>query len=162
MDFSLFNSWAHCGCLELHSNRNCLTSHLYLPSIYSSKGSWLLQSLFIKARIFTGRTDAEAPILWPPDVKSWFIGKDPDARKDWGQEEKGTTEDKMIGWHYQLNGLDFEQILGDSEGQGSLSYCNPCESQIVGHNWVTELNWMKRVESSYLINTRYIVYYFKN
>ena len=88
MDFSLFNSWVYCGCLELHSNRNCLTSHLYLPSIYSSKGSWLLQVFFIKARIFTGRTDAEAPILWPPDVKSWLIGKDPDDGKD-GRRRRG-------------------------------------------------------------------------
>ena len=68
------------------------------------------------------RTDAEAeaPILWPPDVKSRLTGKDPDAGKDWGREEKGTTEDKMVGWHYWLNGHDFEQAPGDREGQGSL------------------------------------------
>ena len=73
--------------------------------------------------IFTGRTDAEteAPILWPPDVKSWLIGKDPDAGKDWGQEEKGMTEEEMVGWHHQLNGHEFEQASGDSEGQGSLA-----------------------------------------
>ena len=64
--------------------------------------------------IFTGRTDAEAPILWPPDVKSQLTGKDPDAGKDWGQEEKGTTEDEMVGWHHQLNGHEFEQSPGDS------------------------------------------------
>ena len=60
--------------------------------------------------IFTGRTDAEAetPILWPPDVKNWLIWKDPDAGKDWGQEEKGTTEDEMVGWHHWLNGHEFE------------------------------------------------------
>jgi len=60
--------------------------------------------------IFIGRTDAEAetPILWPPDVKSWLTGKDPDAGKDWGQEEKGTTEDEMVGWHHRLDGHDFE------------------------------------------------------
>ena len=64
--------------------------------------------------IFIGRTDpeAETPILWPPDVKNWFIGKDPDARKDWRQEEKGTTEDEMVRWHLQLNGHDFEKALG--------------------------------------------------
>ena len=66
--------------------------------------------------IFTGRTDAEAPILWPPDVKSWPIGKDRDAGKDWRQEEKGTTEDEMVGWHHRLNGPEFEQALGNSEG----------------------------------------------
>ena len=72
--------------------------------------------------IFVGRTDAEtdAPIVWPPDVKSWFIGKDPDVGKDWGQEEKGMTEDEMVGWHHWLNGHEFEQPLGDSEGQGGL------------------------------------------
>ena len=55
-------------------------------------------------------------ILWPPDVKSWLIGKDPDAGEDWRQEEKGATEDEMVGWHHQLNGHEFEQTLGDSEG----------------------------------------------
>ena len=69
-----------------------------------------------------GRADAEveAPILWSPDVKSWLTGKDPDAGRDWGQEEKGTTEDEMVGWHHQLNGHESEQTLGDGEGQGSL------------------------------------------
>ena len=73
--------------------------------------------------IFIGRTDAEteAPILWPPDAKSWLAGKDPDAGKDWGQEEKGVTEVEMVGWHHWLNGHEFEQTLGDSEGQGSLA-----------------------------------------
>ena len=76
--------------------------------------------------IFTGRTDAkaEAPTLWPPDVKNWLLGKDPDAGKDWRQE-KGITEDKMIGWHHQLDGHEFEQTLGDSERQGSLMCCSP-------------------------------------
>ena len=60
--------------------------------------------------VFIGRTDAEAetPVLWPPDVKSWLIGKDPDAGRDWGQEEKGTTEDEMVGWHHRLDGHEFE------------------------------------------------------
>ena len=77
--------------------------------------------------IFIGRTDAEAevPILQPPDVKSWLIEKDPDAGKDWRQEEKGTTEDEMVGWHHQLYGQEFDQALGDGEGQGSLVCCSP-------------------------------------
>ena len=77
--------------------------------------------------IFIGRTDgeAEAPILWPPDAKSQLIRKDPDAGKDWRQEEKGMTEDEMVGWHHQLNGHKFEQALGDGEGQGSLACCSP-------------------------------------
>ena len=69
--------------------------------------------------------EAEAPIPWPPDVKSRLIQKDPDAGKDWRQEEKGTTEDEMVGWHHWFNGHEFEQTLGDSEGQGSLACCSP-------------------------------------
>ena len=65
--------------------------------------------------------EAEAPILWPPDVKSWFIGKDPDAGEDWRQEEIGKTEDGMVGWHHWLNGHEYEQSQGDSERQGSLA-----------------------------------------
>ena len=60
---------------------------------------------------------AEVPVFWPPDAKSWLIGKDPDAGKDWGQEEKGMTKDVMVGWHNWLNGHEFLQTLGDSEGQ---------------------------------------------
>ena len=77
--------------------------------------------------IFIGRTDAEAPasIFCPPDVKGWLIGKDHDAGKDWRQEEKGVTEDEMVGWQHQLNEHEFEQILGDSEGQGKLVCCGP-------------------------------------
>ena len=77
--------------------------------------------------IFIGRTDAEAEALihWPPDVKNWLIWKDPDAGKDWRQEEKAATEDEMVGWHQWLNGHEFEQTLGDSEGQGSLMCYSP-------------------------------------
>ena len=77
--------------------------------------------------VFTGRTDAEAetPILWPPDVKSWLIWKDPDAGKDWGQEEKGMTEDEMVGWHYWLNGHGFGWTLGVGDGQESLACYSP-------------------------------------
>ena len=73
--------------------------------------------------IFIGRTDAEAesPILWPNNVKNWLNGKDPDAGKDWRQEEKGTTEDEMAGWHHRLNGREFEWTLGVGDGQGSLA-----------------------------------------
>ena len=75
--------------------------------------------------IFIKRTDveAEAPILWPPDGKNW-LRKYPDAGKDWRQKEKGTPEDEIAGWHHQLNGQEFEQTLGDSEGQRSLAYCS--------------------------------------
>ena len=77
--------------------------------------------------ILIGRTDAEAKaaILRPPDVKNWLIGKDPDAGKDWQQEEKGTTEDEMVGWHHRLDGHECEQAPGDSEEQGNLGCCSP-------------------------------------
>ena len=76
--------------------------------------------------VFFGRTDAEAetPILWPPHVKSWFIGKDPDAGRDCGQEEKGTTEDKTAEWHHRLDGHEFEWTLGVGDGRGGLACCN--------------------------------------
>ena len=81
--------------------------------------------------IFVGRTDteAEAPILWPPHVKSQLIGKDPDAWKDWRQEEKVSTEDEMVKWHHRLDGHEFEQTPGDSEGPGSLAYCSSWDLQ---------------------------------
>ena len=77
--------------------------------------------------IFIGKTDAEAeaPMLWLPDAKSWLIWKDPDAGKHWRQEDKGTTEDEMVGWHQQLNGHEIEQAPGDGEGQGGQACCSP-------------------------------------
>ena len=75
--------------------------------------------------VFIGRTDVEAetPTHWPPDVKSWLTGKDPDARKVWGQEEKGRTEDKMVGWHHWLNGHGFGWTLGVGDREGGLACC---------------------------------------
>ena len=91
--------------------------------------------------IFIGRTDAEAeiPILWPSDGKNWLIGKDPDAGKDWRQEEKGTTEDDMFGWHHRLNEHEFEQAPGVGDGQGSLACCSPwgCKES----DMTERLNW---------------------
>ena len=80
-----------------------------------------------KPWIVIGRTDAEAetPILWPLDGKNWLTGKDPDAGKDWGQEEKGVTEDEMVEWYHLLNGHEFEKTQGDSEEQGSLACSSP-------------------------------------
>ena len=90
--------------------------------------------------IFIVRTDTEAetPILWPPDMKNWLIRKDPDAGKDWRQEDKEGTEDGMVGWHHQIKGHEFEQALGVGDGQGSLACCSPWGHR-VGHHWVTEL-----------------------
>ena len=75
---------------------------------------------------FFGRNEAKAetPVLWPPHAKSWLIGKDSDAGRDWGQEEKGMTEDEMDGWHHQLDEREFEWSPGVGDGQGALAYCN--------------------------------------
>ena len=92
-----------------------------------------------------GNAEAETPVLWPPDVKNWLTGKDPDAGTDWRQEEKRTTEDEMVGWHHRLDGHEFEQALGVAYGQGSLPCCmQSMGSQRVRHDCVTELNWGTR------------------
>ena len=77
--------------------------------------------------VFIGRTDVEAetPILWPPDAKNWLTGKDSDIGKDWRQEEKGMTEDEVVGWHHWLNGHESERAPGVGDGQGSLACCSP-------------------------------------
>ena len=75
--------------------------------------------------IFIERSDAEAPILWSPDAKNWLTGKDPDTEKDWGQEEKPTTEDEMAGWHHWDEGHEFGQAQGIGDGQGGLACCGP-------------------------------------
>ena len=75
------------------------------------------------------RNDAEAPVLWPPDMKSQLIGKDPNAGEDWKEEEKGVTENEIIGWHHQLNGHEFEQTPRESEGQRSLVCCSLWSSE---------------------------------
>ena len=95
-----------------------------------------------------GRTDAEAPILWPPDAKNWLIGKDPDAGKDWGQKEKGVTEDEMVGWHHGLNGHEFEQTLGDGEGHRSLhgTVHGIARSQTWLNDWTTTIGDMDNVD----------------
>ena len=106
-----------------------LLNTVYFYYVYAKKESPLdikeIKSVSPKGNqpwIFIGRADAEtkAPVLWPPDAKNWLIRKDSDAGKDWRQEEKGMTEEEMVGWHHQLNGHEFEQALGDGEGQGSV------------------------------------------
>ena len=95
---------------------------------------------------FFGKNDAKAetPVLWPPHAKSWLIWKDPDAGRDWEQEEKGTTEDEMAGWHHWLNGHESEWTLGVGDGQGGLAWCDSwgCkESNTTERLNCTELNW---------------------
>ena len=90
---------------------------------------------------FIGKTDTEveAPILWPPDVKNWLTGKDPDAGKDWRQEEKGMTADEMVGWHHRLDGHEFEHSRS-WWWTGNLGVLQSIALQRVRHNWATELN----------------------
>ena len=111
----------------------CFTMNLKLPK---GNQSW----------VFIGRTDSEAEtsILWPPHSKSWFTGKDPDAGRHWGQEEKGMTEDEMAGWHHQLDGCEFEWTPGVGDGQGGQACCDSWGRKELDTteqmNW-TELNW---------------------
>ena len=104
---------------------------------------------------FFGRNDAEAEtlVLWPPHAKIWLIGKDSDAARDWGQEEKGMTEDEMAGWHLWL-GCESEWTPGVADGQGGLA-CWDIGSQRVGHDWVTELNWMEGYSKYFLQFVRF-------
>ena len=96
--------------------------------------------------IFIGRTDAEAPILWPSDVKSQLIGKDPNTGKDWEQEEKGVAEDEMVGWHHWSSRHEFEQTLRDSAGQGTLLCCDSQGCKELDTTWrLTTVTWMMRL-----------------
>ena len=102
--------------------------------------------------IIIGRTDAEAdaPILWPPDVKNWLIGKDADAGKDWRQEEKVTTEDELVEWHHWLDGHEFELAPGVGDGQGSLAGCS-----LQGHKESDRTEWLNWIYTYIYI---YIIY----
>ena len=106
-----------------------------LPFMSSQEAGRDVSHHFIEG--ISRNANVEALILWPSDVKNWLNGKDPDAGKDWRQEEKGMTEDETFGWHHWLSGLEFEQTLGDSEGQESLACCSPWGRR-VGHDWAIE------------------------
>ena len=122
-----------------------------LESPLDCKEIKLVQPKGNQSWIFIGRTDAEAetPVLWPPDAKNWLIGKDPDAGKDWRQEEKGTTEDEMVGWHYRLDGHEFEQAPRVGDGQGTLVCCS-----LWGHkesDMTEQLNLMNNNMVSFMV-----------
>ena len=128
------------------SNKECLLKGR--PEWGSENRIWVVSVNWISVNpkgnqswIFIGRTDAEAetPMLWPPDVKNWLTGKDSDAGKDWRQEEKGTTEDEMVGWLHWLDGHEFEQVLGVGDGQGSLVCCSPWGCKEL--DTTEQLNW---------------------
>ena len=96
--------------------------------------------------IFIGRIGAETPILWPPDGKSWLIGKDPDAGKDWGQEEKGTTEDEMVGWPHRLDGHEFKQTRGDGDGQET--WCAAVHGVTKSQTWLSDWTTTTRMKQN--------------
>ena len=108
--------------------------------------------------VFIGRTDGEdeTPIFWPPDAKSWPIRKNPDAGKDWGQEEKGTTEDEMVGWHHRLNEHGFEWTPGAGNGQGGLACCGSWghkESDTTERlNWTEVWLWVIKIQNNWALN----------
>ena len=126
----------------------CRRRLLRIP--WNSKEIQLVHPKGNQCWIFTGRTDTEAevPILWPPDAQSWLFGKDSEAGKDWGQEEKGATEDEMIGWHHWLSGHEFEKIPGDGEGQGSLACCSPwrCKESDTTERLNNNCTWAQTIQ----------------
>ena len=113
------------------------------------QGVQLVHSKGDQSWIFFGGADAEAetPILWPPDAKNWLIWKDPDVGKDWRQEEKGMTEDKMVGWHHWLNGHEFEQAPGVGDEQGSVVCCSPWGRK--ESDTTEQLNWTEGRHSAW-------------
>ena len=125
----------------LESLLDCKEIHIVHPK----DQSWL----------FIGGTDAEAkaPVLWPPHAKSWLIGKDPDAGRDWGQEKEGTTEDERAGRHHQLDGHEFEWTLVVGDGQGGLACCDSWGHR-VGHDWATELNLLQTLSLAFHAKNR--------
>ena len=121
----------------------CWRRLLRVPWTARSSNQSILKE--IQSWIFIGRTDIEAktPIIWPPDAKNWFIGKDPDAGRDCGQEEKGTTEDEMVGWHHWLDGHEFEWTPGVGYEQGGLVCCDSWGPKVSD---MTEwLNWTESI-----------------
>ena len=134
-------------CKESWAPKNwCFWTVVLEKTLESSLDSKEIQPVNPKGNqswILIGRTDAEAAtsILWPPHVKNWLIGKDPDGdEKDWRWEEKGITEDEMVGWYHQLDGHEFEQATGVGDGQGSLACCSPwgCKES----DTTEQLNWI--------------------
>ena len=147
--FSSSHVWMwELDCKESWALKNwCLWTVVLEKTLESLLDSKEIQPVHPKGNqswIFIGRTDAEAetPILWPPDAKSWVNWKDPDAGKDWRQEEKGTTENEMVGWHHQLNGHEFEQALGVGDGQGSLVCFSPWGCKEL--DMTEQLNWNEK------------------
>ena len=156
--FSSGHAWVwEVDCEESWAQKNwCFWTVLLEKTVESPLNCKEIQPVHPKGYqswVFIGRTDVEAetPILWPPNAKKWLIGKDPDAGKDWGQEEKGTTEDEMVGWRHHLDGCGFEWtmwVVRDKEAWHAAVH-EIAKSRIWLSDW-TELNW---------INGRFILFY---
>ena len=153
------------GCKESWVMKNwCFWTVVLEKTLQSPLDSKEIQPVHPKDQswVFIGRTDVEAetPILWPPDAKNWLIGKHPDAGKDWGQEEKGTTEDETVGWHHWLNGHGFGWTPGVCDGQGGLACCSSWSCKELDTtewlNWTEShfkvFNFILRVEESLWIS----------
>ena len=128
----------------------CFQSVVLKQTRESSLDSKAIKPVILKGNqpwIFIGSTDAEASILWPPDIKSQLIGKDPDSAKHWRQEDKRATEDEMVRWHHRHDGHEFEQTLRDSEWQGRLVCCSPW-----GHKELYTTQQVKKINTSKLLH----------
>ena len=151
-------------CEESWAPKNCCFWTVVLEkTLESSLDCKEIQPVYPKwdqSWVFIGRPDAKAetPILWPPHVKSWLIGKDPDSGRDWGQEEKGTTEDEMAGWHHQLDGHEFEQTLGVGDGWGGLACCDSWGRK--ESDMTERLNWNELI-LSYILEVNFEYQYNK-
>ena len=148
---AMFFQWSCNGCeswtVKKAEGRRIDAFELFEKTLESPLDFKAIQSVHPKGDqswVFFGRTDTEAetPILWPPHEKSWLIGKDPDAGRDWVQEEKGTTEDVMAGWHHRLNGHEFEWTPGVCDGQGGLACCSSWGRKEL--DTTERLNWTER------------------
>ena len=139
-------------CEEIWAQKNwCVWTVVLEKTLESPLDSKEIQPVHSKGGqpwVYFGRDDAKAetPVLWPPHVKSWLIGQDSDAGRDWGQEETGMTEDEMAGWHRRLDGREFEWTLGDGDGQGGLACCNSWGSK--ESDTTEQLNWIDALKTS--------------
>ena len=130
----------------------CWRRLLRVPWTAKRSNQWIRKEISPECSLEGLMLKLKFPILWPPDAKSWVIWKDPDAGRDWGQEEQGTTEDEMAGWHHWLNGNECGWTLGVGDGQGGLALCGSWHHR-VRHGWVTELNSTGFILKSILSDT---------
>ena len=157
---------SHLDCEESSAPTNWCFQTVVLEKTLESPLDWKeIQPVHSKGDqswVFFARNDAKAetPVLWPPDVKIWLIWKDPDTGKDWGQEEKGTREDEIIGWHHRLNGHGFGWTLGVGDGQGGLVCCGSWDRKesdtTEGLNWLIDWELVLKVVWAQTLTTLFL------